>query len=203
MYQLVRLIALAYLRWRYNLQIKGFDHMPEEGSVILISNHTSWLDPLVLAVATKRPIAFMAKEELFRGPLITWFLKQLHAFPVQRGEGDRRALRSAQQILKKGGVLGLFPEGTRNDGELLPFQKGAALIALRAGAPVFPVGIVWNGKKTCVIMGTPMEIPLVTKINREEVSEISHQLEERVAALLKVGEDFPVMATNNKSRREA
>jgi 1-acyl-sn-glycerol-3-phosphate acyltransferase len=108
--------------------------------VILASNHRSNMDPVVLASAVRRPVAFMAKAELFVGPL-GWIMRWIGQFPVRRGGIDREALRRTDAVLARGSVLGLFPEGTRGDGRFASVHPGLAYIVVRQQCPVVPVAI--------------------------------------------------------------
>jgi len=116
--------------------------MPKEGGVIIASTHTATLDPVILGCAFPRPLTFMAKEELFRFPPFAALIRTLGAFPVRRGEPDRRALRKAVSLLRQGRCLVIFPEGTRNPNwQLRPPELGVALLAAWAKVPVLPVAI--------------------------------------------------------------
>ena len=104
-------------------------------------NHESALDIPLIAVACPRRIVFMAKRELFEIAFLSWWLRALGAFRVDRDRFDLRAVRTATSVVRNGRVLGMYPEGTRHPGELLPFLEGAAWIALVAGAPIVPCSI--------------------------------------------------------------
>lgn len=124
--------------WR----IQGRENIPASGPGIVISNHTSYLDPPLMGSAIRRPIAYMAKSELFEQPVTRWLYPRLMAFPVRTGTADREAIRRALSLLNSGWLVGLFPEGHRSeDGALRSFQGGLSLIALRSGAPIIPCGI--------------------------------------------------------------
>lgn len=127
--------------WLYlDLQTYGIENVPEDGGVLLIANHQSYLDPILVAVRLKRPVSFFAKSELFENKFFGGLIRNLHAFPVRQGAGDIGAVRQAVQKLKEGHVLNLYPEGSRTeDGNLLPIQPGVALIAKKAGVPIVPV----------------------------------------------------------------
>jgi len=127
----------------FRLSVEGRERVPKTGGVLLVANHASALDPPPLGFASPRPVHFMAKAELFEIPVLSWAISRLHAFPVRRGAADRSAVRTAIEVLHRGEVVGIFPEGTRTQtGELLPPQRGAGLIALRAGVPVVPVALI-------------------------------------------------------------
>jgi 1-acyl-sn-glycerol-3-phosphate acyltransferase len=124
----------------YRLSVTGAANVPPTGAAVLAANHDSLLDIPMLVLASPRPVWFMAKEELFRGPLATWFFHVLGGFPVRRGGHDVGAVRGALEVLRRGLLLGMYPESTRTP-ELLPFYPGAAWAAVATGAPLIPVGI--------------------------------------------------------------
>jgi 1-acyl-sn-glycerol-3-phosphate acyltransferase len=130
------------IRWFLRMHVTGAEHVPPSGPVILASNHRSFWDIPVHVIASPRPIVFMAKQELYRGPVTKWLWRSLGGFPVRRETADIRAIDTALAVLGRGEVLGVYPEGTRSrTGEMLPFLKGAAWLALRTGAPVVPCGV--------------------------------------------------------------
>ncbi len=122
---------------------------PGHPPVILCCNHISVIDPVFLEMCQKRHVYFMAKEEIFKNRLATWFFgKQFGAFPVKRGAGDTNALDISRKIVEEGKLLGIFPEGTRSkDGKLGRAKSGAALIAAQTGASILPVAIVTKNQK--------------------------------------------------------
>lgn len=125
--------------WYFRLTVEGEEYLPERGGFILAANHASLLDPILIALVLRRPVHFLAKQELFRLPLFGWLLRRVHAIPLDRGRPDRAALRTAVERLKQGNVIGIFPEGTRSDdGQLQALRGGAALIALQAQVPIVP-----------------------------------------------------------------
>ncbi len=142
-YRLSRAILRAVFRTVFGFAVEGRHHEPRDGPVVVVSNHVSDLDPLVVGAALRRRVAFMAKHELFRVPLLGWWITACGGFPVRRGEPDRQALRTALEVLTRGGALVMFPEGTRGrDRMLRPPEPGAALLALRTGAPILPVAVL-------------------------------------------------------------
>ena len=142
-YRFVRGILGLYFRWQFGLRVEGREHEPATGPVLVVSNHVSALDPPMVGVALRRQSRYMAKQELMDTPVLGFFLRTIGVFPVRRGEADRRSIRNALEALEHGGVLVMFPEGTRSpDGRLQTAEPGAALLALRTGAPVLPVAVI-------------------------------------------------------------
>jgi 1-acyl-sn-glycerol-3-phosphate acyltransferase len=139
-YQIAGLVVKPLMRFWFRMRVEGAGNVPAEGPVILAANHRSNVDPVLVASALKRPVSFMAKSELFVGPL-GWILQLIDQFPVHRGSIDRAALRHSSTVVADGGVLGLFPEGRRGDGSFTTIQEGLAYIVLREPCPVVPVAI--------------------------------------------------------------
>lgn len=132
-------VFLLYFR----MQRIGRQHIPREGAVILAANHRSFLDPFVLGTLVRRPVYFVSKSELFRNPIIGWWLNCLGAFPVDRGQGDRNAMDTARRILERGDCVVIFPEGTRTrPGALGAPRRGFGRLALQTGAAVVPVALI-------------------------------------------------------------
>lgn len=137
-----RALLLLLLRPLIGLRIEGLDNLPRSGPVLVAGNHLHNADPILVAVASPRPLHYMAKRELFGVPIIGWLLRMAGSFPVNRGRPDRTALRTAEERLARGIALGMFPEGTRSTTRALgPALAGAGMLALRSGAPVVPVAI--------------------------------------------------------------
>ncbi|MBA2596386.1 MAG: 1-acyl-sn-glycerol-3-phosphate acyltransferase [Chloroflexia bacterium] len=140
--RLVRMAMLAMLRPLLSLRLIGLDLIPIEGPLLVVSNHLSNADPIILEFAFPRPLFFMGKVELFANPIFRWFLLRFGGFPVERGTADRAALRRAQAVLKQGIAVGIYPEGGRSkSASLVKGLAGAGLIALQSQAPVVPVAI--------------------------------------------------------------
>jgi len=129
------------------MEVIGVENIPERGGVIIASNHVSYLDPIVLGVSTKRKIYFIAKKEVFSNYFGSIILNKLNAFPVDRKKIDMIAFKKTISILEGGGALGIFPEGTRSlNGELQELKLGVVKIAMKAGVPIIPVGIIGTHK---------------------------------------------------------
>lgn len=131
-------LVMALFRTRFI----GVENVPP-GGAILAGNHVSYMDPILMWCGAPRPAHFMTKSELFKG-FVGWALHRFWAFPVQRGQADRQAITTATDVLKSGGLVGIFPEGTRRagEGDLGEAQGGVAFIATRADVPVVPVAFV-------------------------------------------------------------
>jgi 1-acyl-sn-glycerol-3-phosphate acyltransferase len=169
-YRAVGLVIKPLLRAWFRMRVEGAGHLPASGPAILAANHRSNMDPVLLACAVKRPVAFMAKAELFVGPL-GWILRIIGQFPVQRGGIDREALRQTSAVLARGGVLGLFPEGTRGSGSFASVHAGLAYIVVRQRCPVVPVAIFGTERvrrrlgwlplasPVRIVIGPPLDLP--------------------------------------------
>lgn len=125
-------------------RIFGAEQVPKRGGLVVVSNHASDFDPPLVASAVGRPVAFMAKEELFQIPVLREAIRLYGAYPVRRGAGDRQALKSAIQFLDQGWATGVFLQGTRTaDGRITDPKLGAALIAAKRQVPLLPV-CIWG-----------------------------------------------------------
>jgi 1-acyl-sn-glycerol-3-phosphate acyltransferase len=155
-----RSIYRGIFRWR----VIGRENIPDGEGLILCANHISNWDPPLLGCGIERQVHFMAKEELFKIPVLSALLTSFGAFPVKRGAGDRQAIRKSLELVKEKKVLGIFPEGRRNRtgeatvGKVLP---GAAMIALKAGVRVVPVAILGPYRlfrPITIVYGKPIDI---------------------------------------------
>ena len=139
----LRLLLYILTRW----EVKGRENIPEKGPLLVISNHLSLADPPLLNFTLNRPVRYMAKKQLFRFKIMGYCMRGIGAFPVRRGQVDRNAIRQSEQVLAEGLVLVIFPEGTRSrSAQLQQAYPGPALIALRSGAPILPIGISGTDK---------------------------------------------------------
>ncbi len=142
LYMVVRALVTPPLRLWLRLRVSGAEHIPAAGAAIIAPNHKSFLDPFFIGLSTHRQVRYMAKTELFAGPL-GWLFGRLGAFPVRRGAADAEAIETARQILDQGGVLVMFPEGTRvveRDALGSP-HHGAGRLAIETGTPIVPAAI--------------------------------------------------------------
>jgi len=134
----VRALAAFLAPWR----LEGAENIPRSGGYILVANHINWKDPPWIEFALGRAIRYMGKQELFETPVIGFLLRAIGAFPVRRGEADRRALQMALAVVAAGQPLGLFVEGHRSEsGQLIRGRPGAAYVAARSGALIVPLAV--------------------------------------------------------------
>lgn len=166
LYHILQIVFSTFFKLFFRAEIIDKENLPEEGAVILAANHMSNWDPPLLATFLKRPVAYMAKEELFEHPIFGSAIRACHSFPVKRGAADRAAIKTAITALKQGYCLGIFPEGTRSrTGKMHKAEAGVGLIAAMTKAPVVPAAIIGTDKifangghfpKVKVIYGKPM-----------------------------------------------
>jgi 1-acyl-sn-glycerol-3-phosphate acyltransferase len=191
------------LRWLFRLRVEGAEHVPQRGPAIVAMNHESALDiPLVVA-ASRRPITFMAKKELFKNGFVSWSLHSLGAFRVDRDRFDLVAVQRAFAVLNRGDVLGMYPEGTRSPGRLLPFLHGAAWLALHAGVPLVPCSI--SGTEHAGRAISPGRVPVRVRFHeaiaveratepgdrRHRAEELTARFRGAIEADLRRGVDLP------------
>ncbi|BDI32897.1 1-acyl-sn-glycerol-3-phosphate acyltransferase [Capsulimonas corticalis] len=141
-YPIFFVVLRTLIRVLGRLRSSGEHHVPRTGGLIYCPNHTSDADPPTMFVTLPRRAWFIGKSELFEAPVFGWFFHHFHAFPIKRDSADRAALRRAEACLKRGEPIIIFPEGRcAQQGKLLRLQPGAAMLAVRAGAPIVPIGI--------------------------------------------------------------
>jgi 1-acyl-sn-glycerol-3-phosphate acyltransferase len=139
-YYCTHTVVRALLRYGMGLTVQGHEHVPGAGGAILAANHVSALDPVVVGAAVRRPVWFMAKEELFRRRGLGALLRALHAFPVRRDRTEISTVKRTLALLGQGKLVLMVPEGTRHDGITLgAIRPGVAVLAARARVPVVPV----------------------------------------------------------------
>ena len=172
-YRFIRGVAKVVLTPLFRVKIIGLENVPQNGGVILCANHTSLTDPIFLAINIKRQIHFMGKAELFGNFFTKWFFNKLGAFAVKRGQGDTGAIRNGEDVIKSGGMMGIFPEGTRYlEGAPRKAKAGVAMIATSTKADILPVSIFREGKihlfsKTTIRFGEVIPFEEL-KLNSEE-----------------------------------
>jgi len=162
-YSIGKAVGWMYFRLFCGVKMLGRENFPKDEHFIVMANHICALDPVLLGVAySGSEIHFMAKDSLFRNPLMKWVAEKVHAIPVRRGETDMAAMRSAMQVLREEKVLGIFPEGTRHrDGKMGEIQTGIAVLALKQNVSLIPVGISGHYRpfgKLKISVGRPIDL---------------------------------------------
>lgn len=185
-YYLLYILVWPLFELLYHPRVLGRGNIPKSGAVIIAGNHKSNLDCILIASCLWRQVHFMAKDELFRGGF-RYFFRALGTIPVNRRIRDASALSEARAILDKGGVIGIFPEGSfnRTKETVMPFKPGAARMAARSHAALVPFAI--KGKYT--VIGRRVEIEFYPAIETAErdAASIGHELENTVREGLENG----------------
>ncbi|GGJ10274.1 1-acyl-sn-glycerol-3-phosphate acyltransferase [Alicyclobacillus cellulosilyticus] len=185
-YRFCRVVVVSYFRLAYRWRVVGAENIPEEGPVILASNHIHNLDPPLIGCCTTRFVHFLAKVELFRWRPLVRLLTYLGGIPVRRGGNDKQAIRRCIEVTAAGGCLCIFPEGHRSrTGRLLPAMPGVVHIARRANCPIVPIAIIgpyrFRGPLT-VRIGEP-----ITARPDDTNEALLERLMQRIQALLDEG----------------
>ena len=192
LYEMLRWFAILVFALVARVHLRNRHNVPKYGPYIIAANHLSWTDIPLIPMYLPGKVIYMAKEEYFSSRL-AWLVRFLGAFPVKRGEGDRHALKAANEQLKKGKVLIIFPEGTRSKKqEMAKGHPGLGMIALRANVPVIPVAIWGNenalkkfGTEITISYGEPMLLkPEGAKITREDIDRSTDEVMRRIASML-------------------
>jgi len=179
-------------------RIYGTEHVPRQGPLVVVSNHASYFDPPIVSCCVRRPVAYMAKEELFNIPILGQAIQMYGAYPVSRGAADRSAIRSALKYLEAGWATGVFLEGTRTpDGRITDPKLGAALIAAKAKAPLLPISL-WGTQEilkkgsvrlrpvpVTVRIGQVIDAPSSTE--RQELQAVTQKCTAAIKALHDLG----------------
>jgi 1-acyl-sn-glycerol-3-phosphate acyltransferase len=198
-YRLVsNLLVFPVFRGLFRGRTEGNHHVPMQGPVVVVANHGSHLDPPLLGHALGRPVAFMAKAELFAIPLLGPIIRACGAYPVKRGASDREAIRTATARLDEGWATGVFLDGTRQrDGRVNQPMPGAALLAARSGAPLLPVAIINSHRALGPGQNRFRPVPIVLRIGapipapasrrKPDLEATTLELQRRINALLDQG----------------
>ncbi|HTI49853.1 MAG TPA: lysophospholipid acyltransferase family protein [Planctomycetaceae bacterium] len=188
------IVGIAFAVW-LRFKARGVERLPPEGGGLLLSNHQSFLDPLLVGLPIRRPISFLARDTLFKVPFVGWMLRHTYVLPLNRDGGSSGAIRETLRRMEQGFLVGVFPEGTRSaDGALGTFKPGFAALVRRTDLPIFPVGVAganralgrgaWFIKPypVCVVYGEPIpreEIVRLSERGREQ--ELVEAVRQRIA----------------------
>ncbi|MBE6150306.1 MAG: 1-acyl-sn-glycerol-3-phosphate acyltransferase [Firmicutes bacterium] len=188
-YRLLRGILLPVFKLYYNPKIYGAENIPSEGNILICGNHKHIMDQCMPIMGTKRTIHWMAKREYFDDWKVAWFFKMSGCIRVDRSIHDEEAKGEALEVLKTGGAVGLFPEGTRNkttDQFLLPFKFGAVSMAKKTNSRIVPFGISgdykFRSKNLRVVIGKPINI------EKMDLEEANKKLEKEIGKLIRKGQ---------------
>ncbi len=191
LYRIARAILRVLYALLYRLEARGIENIPREGPVVLCSNHRSLQDPITLGVCVPRKVHYMAKEELFRIPLFRSLIRGVGAFPVKRGGVSKEAIRTAITLLQGGNVMGIFPEGTRNEAVGMG-KRGAVTMAVRGKAIVVPVALVGEYRifrKMVAVYGAPIDLkPFAEQGTTESMEEATELIMSRIKEMMKTGQ---------------
>ncbi len=174
-YSVVKSIVNFVFRILFKIDVQGLENVPMEGRLAICANHINNLDPLMLAAIFPRQIFWMAKKELFKNKALAFLLRKLGVFAVDRGGTDISAIKNALRILKSGGVLGIFPEGTRVKGfDINNAKPGIGLLTAKSKSVVLPIFMESNYKlfnKVKIKIGKPIDLSQEESKDYAEISK--------------------------------
>lgn len=179
-YRFIRIILTPIFIWISPVKVVGKENIPTSGPFIMCSNHTSMTDPMFMIPIFKRQVFFMAKMELFKVWIVRAVFNLMGIFPVDRGKGDMTAIKKAQDIIKDGKILGIYPEGTRHkEGPPRKAKSGVAYIAMNTNADILPVSVYREGsykffKKTTIRIGQLMKYEDLVSLDRTDRENLKY-----------------------------
>ncbi|HUG05727.1 MAG TPA: lysophospholipid acyltransferase family protein [Candidatus Limnocylindria bacterium] len=187
----IRMVVRALV----HVRVEGRENLPRSGPYIIVSNHINWKDPPLISIALGLSVRYMAKIQAFRYPLLGYLVRATGAFPVRRGEGDRRALVTALRVLGGGQILGFFPEGHRSEsGALQRGKPGVGFLASRAGdVPLVPIAMIGTkqsllrltfGGHAVLRVGQPFHLTDLSEAERRDEQAVTDAVMRRIASLL-------------------
>lgn len=184
LYKICKIIYSFLLKILFRPRIYGIENIPNEGSIIFAGNHKHAIDPIVVMSSTKRIVHYMAKEELFKG-LHGILFEKIGLIKIYRSKSNPQAVLQAEEILKNGGTIGIFPEGTRNktENELLKFRYGAVRIAKKTNSKIVPFAI--RGKYKLFRKGLTLEFGEAIDVSKMELEEANEFLRDEVLKMIR------------------
>jgi 1-acyl-sn-glycerol-3-phosphate acyltransferase len=192
----MRALAAPLFALAFRLTSEGDDHLPRRGAAILASNHASFLDPIVIGLRVRRPVRFMVSREFYANRKLQPVLKCFGTIPVGGKEGMVRSFRACTEIVRGGGLLGVFPEGgITRDGTMRPFRSGASVIALKTGVPVVPIHVGGTFEALPRTARWPRFVPVIVRIgspiavaasadpSADDIAALTESIRSSIAAL--------------------
>lgn len=192
----IQLPTSIFFRVWAPLKVEGLEHIDPDQPGLIVSNHQSFLDPLLLAVRMTRPVSYVARDTLFKIPFIGWVLRNTYVTPISRTAARAATIRAAIGRLEEGFLVGIFPEGTRQIGDVADFRPGVTAVLKRSSVPVYPVGIagadrVWpkgtwfiRPRRIRVVFGPPISRAKIDSLSKaESKSELADYVRDRVIEL--------------------
>jgi 1-acyl-sn-glycerol-3-phosphate acyltransferase len=197
---ILRTVFAFWLRYR----ARGIERIPESGGGLMLSNHQSFLDPLLIGLPLHRPVSFLARDTLFPVPVIGWILRHTYVMPLNRDTGGAGGIRETLRRLDDGFLVGLFPEGTRSgDGSLGELKPGFAALVRRTELPIYPIGIAGAHRalgrgslmlkphRVCVVFGAPLPAETIAELKqRGREAELLEIVRVHIAACQQEAEEW-------------
>lgn len=173
---LAQVVFTTWLRFR----ARGLEHIPATGGGLILGNHASFLDPLLIGLPLTRPVSFLARDSLFRVPVIGWILRNTYVKPINRENASTAVIRETVKRLEQGFLCGMFPEGTRSEtGEVGEFKPGFVALARRMDVPIYPVGIAGTqlalGRKSYFLKPYRVRVVFGMPILPEEIAALKER----------------------------
>ncbi len=187
-YDVAKGLLIPIFRALWRIRGRGIENVPRSGPLIVACNHLSYLDPPALGVMCPRRLSYMAKAELFRIPVLGAVIRSVGAYPVDRVGSASGAIKRSVALLRAGGAVGIFPEGTRNLTGAAQVREGVALLASLARAPVVPACVSGSDRagrlhRISVIFGKPLYLPHDRKATREDLRTFTERIMSEIHVL--------------------
>lgn len=192
--------ALAHVVFGTWLRFRaiGLENIPQEGPGLIIANHVSFLDPLLVGLSLTRPVSFVARDSLFRLPVVGWILRNTYVMPINRESAGTAVIRQTIERLNAGFLCGIFPEGTRSrDGEVGKFKPGFIALIRRSSVPIYPAALAGTGRAlgrgawflkpvpVRAAFGKPISVETIREfLDRDDDQGLIAHVRERVIATL-------------------
>jgi 1-acyl-sn-glycerol-3-phosphate acyltransferase len=188
LYDVAAWLVRLMMRTLWRARVYGTDNVPRDGPLIVACNHVSYLDPPGMGCFVPRRIRYMAKKELFAIPLFGPLIRALGAYPVDRSGTATSAIKRSLEVLRRGGAVGIFPEGRRNRTGEVQAQTGVALLAALAQAPVVPACIVGSDRAVRfapikVAFGVPLRLAANRKATRDDLAKFTAEIMSAISGL--------------------